>query len=233
MSDATYDSNFGRHNIVATFKESYEADQAARALKQRLGRSEIQVRRADNDPAVQQAEMRDELEGMVASPVLGSAMNKTQAQGAVGGAVAIAAITVALGAIIGVIVNGAPGNEVSIGRWLITWILTPAIAGGTLGMLAGGMLKPRYAPAPKDEGTPKEANHGDHDHSRDQEPQFVVNVHTDDESEFQQALSVLKEMGADRLDRFNEDGQVLATREIGGGRSDAAGPAPGRTVAGE
>lgn len=69
---------------------------------------------------MQYAEMRDELEGVVASPALGSAMTKSQAEGAGGGAVLLGGVGLVLGALIGFFINGAPGTEISVVRWLIT-----------------------------------------------------------------------------------------------------------------
>lgn len=234
MADPMYEARLRRHNITATFTQRAAAHQAARMLEERLAGSQVETTTGEDETGVQYAEMRDELEGMVASPGLGSAMSKSQAQGASGGALAAGAVGVALGAIAGFIVNGAPGSEIGLLRWVFTWILVPAIAAGTFGMLAGGMLKSRYRPSDRDEGAPEEAGGDRHEHLPAKNgPKHLVHVRTDDESEFQTALGVLEELGPERLDRFNERGEVLATDQVGEGGSDASGPAPSRTVPGE
>lgn len=75
------------HMLAATFKGRKKAQHAAELLSMNLSRSKVEVRSKGEDAHVQYAEMRDELEGVVASPALGTAMTKSQAEGAGGGAV--------------------------------------------------------------------------------------------------------------------------------------------------
>lgn len=207
------EASFRRHNLAATFADHAQAQQAADQLSGQLRGAKVEVRTKKEDPDVQHAEMREELEGVVASPVLGSALTKSQTEGAIGGTVLVAGIAVVLGAILGFMVNGAPGSEVSALRWLFMWIIIPAFAGGTLGILAGGMLKQRYAPAPHDEAPAREATPRA---GLDSPREAVVHVVTDDDSEADRAVEVLQGLGPQRLDRFNSEGEVVETLDLGG-----------------
>lgn len=224
MIPSAQDTIFERRNLVATFDGMSRARQAARTLTSQLHHARVEVRPKEQQIGVQYAEMRDEMEGVVASPVLGSAMNRTQFQGALVGVAVVGGIAVALGLLIGLVVAGPPGSDGSAYRWLLTWLLVPAAAGGTLGMLAGGMLKPRRDPARAYEADPS----GPAAQQTDGE-EVSVQVSTDSEQDFLQAMSMLRELNPRRLDRLNARGEVQATKETGQGRSDSEGTPPGRT----
>jgi hypothetical protein len=202
------------YNLAATFPGRRRAQQAADLLSKDLSRSKIEIKSKGDDAGVQYAEMRDELEGVVASPALGSALTKSQAEGAGGGAVLLGGVGLVLGALIGFFINGAPGSEISVVRWLMTWALVPAVAGGTLGVLAGGLLKQRYAPAPHDSAPPREAAP---DAGIEPAGETVVEISTDDESEFAKALDILEPLHPQRLDKFNSEGEVISTADLGDG----------------
>lgn len=108
------------------------------------------------------------------------------------------------------------------------------MGGATFGFVAGGFVKPRYRPSNKDRGEFEDEPVAQAPGPKPQgaSGRLVVDVRTDDEREFEQALAVLDEMNPDRLDRFNERGQVVATSQVGEGRSDSEGPAPGRKTTG-
>jgi hypothetical protein len=212
MTDSAYEGTFRRHNLAATFSEHGKAQRAAERLRKDLSGSEVEVRTKKDDPDVQHAEMRDELEGVVASPVLGTALTKSQTEGAISGVVLLAGVGVLVGALLGFLINGAPGSEVSTLRWLFTWIVVPAFAGGTLGLLAGGMLKQRYAPAPHDEAPAREASP---DAGLESPRETVVHVVTDDDSELEKAIGILRGLGPDRLDKFDSEGEVVETLDLG------------------
>jgi hypothetical protein len=212
MADSASEGSFRRHNLAATFGSHGKAQQAAERLRKDLSGSQVEVTTKRDDPDVQHAEMREELEGVVASPVLGSALTKSQTEGAVGGVLLLAGAGVVVGALVGFLINGAPGSEVSVLRWLFTWIVIPAFAGGTLGMLGGGMLKQRYAPAPEDEAPPREASP---DAGLESPREAVVHVATDEESEFEKAIGILRGLGPDRLDKFDSEGEVVETLDLG------------------
>lgn len=198
--------------LAATFDGRGEAQRAADMLSKNLGASRVELKSKRGDQHVQYAEMRDELEGVVASPVLGAALTKSQTQGAAGGAILIGGIGLVLGVIAGFLVNGAPGSEVSVARWVMLWLFTPAVAAGTLGLLAGGMLKSRYVPAPHDEAPPHEASP---DAGIEAEEETVVEIRVNDESELERAEGLLAELKPQRLDRFDAAGGVMATKHLG------------------
>ncbi|MEX0790862.1 MAG: hypothetical protein WD178_08825, partial [Actinomycetota bacterium] len=119
--------------------------------------------------------------------------------------------------IIGFMVNGAPGSEISGWRWFMTWALIPAVAGGTLGLLAGGMLKQRYAPSDKDSAPDFEAGP---DAGIEPEEETVVEIATNDENELERAFDILRDLKPARLDQFDAEGKVVATRDLGGRASN-------------
>ncbi len=212
MTESADEGTFRRHNLAATFSEHGKAQRAAEQLRKDLSSSQVEVRTKKDDPDVQHAEMRDELEGVVASPVLGTALTESQTKGAISGVFLLAGVGVVVGALLGFLINGAPGSEVSVLRWLFVWIVIPAFAGGTLGALAGGMLKQRYAPAPHDEAPAREAAP---DAGLETPEEAVVHVVTDDESEYERAIGILRRLAPDRLDKFDAEGQVMETLDLG------------------
>ncbi|CAN5897414.1 hypothetical protein BH23ACT12_BH23ACT12_08500 [soil metagenome] len=215
MTDSSYGAH--THRLAATFGGKGQAEKAAEVLSRNLRDASVEITSRRDDPHVQHAEMRDELEGMVASPVLGSALTKSQAQGGIAGILLIGGIATALGLIVGFMVNGAPGSEISSLRWFMTWAMIPAAAGGTLGLLAGGMLKQRYAPSDKDSVPDYEAGP---DAGIESAEETVVEITTDDENELERALDILRDMNPERLDQFDAEGQVVATRDLGGRASN-------------
>jgi hypothetical protein len=215
MTDSSYGAH--THSLAATFDGRGKAQKAADLLQRNLRDATVEITSKPDDRKVQYAEMRDELEGVVASPVLGSAVTKSQAQGATAGVMLIGGIAVALGLVIGFMVHGAPGSEVSIARWIMLWVLVPAFAGGTLGLLAGGMLKQRYAPSDKDAAPDYEASPDAGIESREE---TVVEIATSDETELERAFDILRDLSPARLDQFDAEGKVVATRDLGGKASN-------------
>lgn len=212
MNQSAHGEGFRGHNLAATFGSRQLADAAADRLSKSLSSVRVELKPKRQDRSVQQAEMRDELEGVVAAPALGSALTKSQTQGAVGGVIVVGGIGVLLGVIAGFAVNGAPGSEISMVRWLLMWVLTPAIAAGTLGLLAGGLLKQRHAPAPQDTAPPREASP---EAGVPREEACVVEVSAGSDDEFEKAYDLLNELGPERLDHFNSAGEVVETQDLG------------------
>jgi hypothetical protein len=215
MTDSSYSGQ--TRTLAATFEGRGKAQKAADLLSRNLRDAKVEITSKRQDQSVQYAEMRDELEGVVASPVLGSAVTKSQAQGGSAGMLLIGGIATALGLIIGFLVNGAPGSEISWQRWLMTWAVVPAIAGGTLGLLAGGLLKQRYAPSKNDEAAPREASPGA---GLESSEETVVEIATSDENELERAFDILRDLSPARLDQFDAEGKVVATRDLGGKASN-------------
>ncbi len=211
MADRIYGAHTQR--LAATFDGRGKAQRAAALLSRNLRDATVEITSKPEDREVQYAEMRDELEGVVASPVLGTALTKSQAQGGATGAVVIGGIAAALGFMVGLMVNGAPGSEISGVRWIMTWLVVPGFAGGILGLLAGGLLKQRYAPSRGDEAAPREAGPAA---GLESSQETVVEIATDDENELERAFDILRDLYPDRLDQFDADGKVVATRDLGG-----------------
>jgi hypothetical protein len=200
------------HSLAATFEGRGKAQKAADLLSRNLKDAKVEIASKRDDRSVQYAEMRDELEGVVASPVLGSAVTKSQAQGGTIGTLLIGGVATALGLLIGFLVNGAPGSEISWQRWFMTWALIPAIAGGTFGILAGAMLKQRYRPSENDSAPENEAQPGA---GIESEEETVVEIATNDENELERAFDILRDLSPARLDQFDSEGKVVATRDLG------------------
>jgi hypothetical protein len=215
MTDSAYGGQ--TQTLAATFEGPGKAQKAADMLSRNLREARVEITSKRADRSVQYAEMRDEMEGMVASPVLGSAATKSQAQGATAGIILIGGGALVLGLIIGFMVNGAPGSEISWQRWLMTWAAIPAIAGGTLGLLAGGMLKQRYSPSAHDVAAPREASP---EAGLESTEETVVEIATSDENELERAFDILRDLGPARLDQFDAEGKVVATRDLGGRASN-------------
>lgn len=232
MDNGTGTTGLRAHNVLATFPDRGTAEQAVTELRERaaIPPDRVIVTTKGDEPAVSSAEVRDELEGVIASPVLGAAMTETQAQGAAGGMVLFGII----GAIVGLGIaflwaGGLPGTTGQSARAFWGALIAFTVAGGTLGMLAGGINKQRFKPSPRDQAAYED------EHVRkpagpapktDQQP--VVEVRTDDPAEFRDAVGVLGSLHPIRLDTVDAQGRVLSTKEVGPGRSDAGGPAPGR-----
>ena len=212
MNESAYGENFRGHSVAATFDSPEKAEKAAEQLAKSLGSDKVEVNAKREDKSVKYAEMRDELEGVVMGPTLGSALTKSQTQGAVSGTVLIGGLGVLIGIVVGFIVHGVPGADVSVARWLLMWVLTPAIAAGTLGMLAGGLLKQRHAPAPTDSVPPREASP---DAGIVPPQATVVNVTAGDGAELEKAIELLQQFDPKRVDRFNAQGEVEATEDLG------------------
>ena len=88
--------------------------------------------------------------------------------------------------------------------------MVPAFAGGTLGLLAGGLLKQRYEPAPTDDSKP--AREASPEAGLDSESQTVVEIATNDDSEYEKALDLLEQL------------QSAAARQVRLGRPGCGDP---------
>jgi F0F1-type ATP synthase assembly protein I len=180
------------------------------------------------EPAVDFAKTRDEVEGVVAGP--GVSMSTSQAQGAFGGSILFAIAGAVVGAVAGFIWHSlSPGSPNLLVKILIG-ALCVGFGAGTFGFLAGGSFKPRARPA-RDRGEFEGGRRREGAaQTRDREGSVVVEVHTDESNEFLRAVEILETAQPARLDTFNERGEVISTKKVGGGKSDAEGPAPGRDL---
>lgn len=216
MSEAAQPQGQSTRRLAATFSDPQAAQRAADLVSMAVPQSTVEVGPKNEEPAVKYAEMRDELEGVVASPALGTVMTSSQTQGALGGGLLGGGIGLAIGALIGFFMHGMPGGEVWWVRWILTWALIPAVAGGTLGMMAGGLLKSRYRPASKDTAPSREAS----PRAGIESPKTtVVTLSTDDDRAFEKAIDTLQELQPLRLDQFDAGGEVVTTQSLGDGSS--------------
>ena len=88
---------------------------------------------AENKAEARQ-EMADELEGVVAAP--GVVASKSQAQGGLGGLFGLGFLGLVVGALLGWLVFGGSAQAIVISA------VAFAFAGGTAGMMIGGILAP-------------------------------------------------------------------------------------------
>lgn len=211
-----------RH-LTATFGDKGAADRAAQRLgEQGLSSGKLSVLPKGQDRSVAFAEMRDEMEGVAASPGIGAAMTGSMAKGSIAGTLIFTLVGAALGLLAGWLWGGTPS------KYAIA-ALSGAVAGATFGFTIGGFLKPRLRPDAKDKGEfedePVTQPLGP---SGDSSSHFVLKVRTDDEAEYRSTLSTLEAMSPLRLDEFNPEGEVVSTSDTPPGESDSEGTPPGR-----
>ena len=211
--DAAQDQ-FRNYNLLATFPDRASAEQAVGALRLRgLGDDAISLDSRSEEPAVEEAEMRDELEGMVAGP--GVIASKSMSEGAIIGAVAGAVIGAIAGFLIGTVVFGPASSSRTAG--IVISVIVFAVGLSTAGAIAGGFLKPRYRPAEGDAPEDREPRPGEAPGSGSPDPatEVVVGVHVDDESRLAAYEDVLEAAKPLRLDLVGKEGEVLDTEETG------------------
>lgn len=203
----------GEFNLVATFTDIASAKRAAGQLRLRgLGEESITVAPASQTPEVDEARMRDELEGVVAGP--GLVATKSMTVGAAVGSVIGLFAGAVLGWIVGVAAFHHGTGSHAVGLWAS--VIVVAVALGVAGAVAGGFLKPRYRPevgdSPQDfEGTPEHALP-----TREaRDAQMVVAVRVDDPQDFALSEEVLEQASPVRLDRLGRRGEVIGTEEVG------------------
>jgi len=128
-----------RYNLLATFSDRRAAEEAVGALKRRRagGGSHLGgVQRGRREVA--EAEMRDELEGLVAGP--GVIASKTMTRGSLAGGI----IGVVVGAVLGFLVGAAVfGSQSGPSRTIGIVAAVVAFAAGlsTAGAVMGGFFK--------------------------------------------------------------------------------------------
>jgi hypothetical protein len=205
-----------RYNLLATFPDRRAAEEAVGALKHRgLQESAISVGSRDDDRDVANAEMRDELEGLVAGP--GVIASKTMSRGSLVGGIIGAVVGAVIGFLVGAAIFGSQSGSsrtIGIAAAVVAFAAGLATAGGVM----GGFFKPRYksdsgdiapgdtgpAGAPGEPGKPEQSG-----------GQVVVGVHADDERLISESETVLSAANPLRLDLVDSRGQVLNTEEIG------------------
>ncbi|MGH2718791.1 MAG: hypothetical protein ACRDJU_09455 [Actinomycetota bacterium] len=198
----------GDYNLTATFADLATARQAAGALRLRgVAGEAIALDDAGAVPEVDEARMRDELEG---SAVATKSMISGAATGGVIGAVAGGII----GLVLGLLIFGG-------GVGMVATIVGVGFGLGIAGAVAGGFSKPREDPAGVEiPGTPggsvSERAATQPGAVRAPAAQGVVlQVHLTEPEQFADAEDVLVHAGPLRVDRFTETGQVVGTEELG------------------
>lgn len=186
--------------LVAAFTQPAQAEGATRSLEKQ-GMSVSCSTRSDDEVAQQEmrAEMRDEVDHLVAGPAIG-AMSGDQARGAFSGVLVGGALGFVVGLVIGGVWLAASTTPSPIAKMLIA-AASFTFGGATIGFIAGGAAFPRL----KSRGVP-------HDHLDDTkfaaERGAVVAVKVSDEKEATKARKVLQACGALRVDAVGVDGRM-------------------------
>lgn len=190
-----------QYNLLATFRDRGVADRVAGTLRVRgVAPGSVSVD-AGGDPEVDEARMRDELEGVVGGP--GLVATRSMARGAAAGALLGVIVGAVLGLIVGVLVFAGPASGHNVGLWAT--VVAFAAGLGTAGAVAGGFIRPRVRPdAAEVQGwwtrTPE---------------RVVVGVHVNDQASLEVAMDVLSSADPLRLDRIGPQGEVLTTAQLG------------------
>lgn len=175
------------HNIVAAFYGNKKTEDVVRALEDAgISRAKISVGSSRDEALVTKAEMREEVEGAWGGPGISLG---TEHQ--IKGAVLWTVVGTLLGALVGVGVGvaffgGAQGIA-------ITTVIF-AIGGATAGFVAGGFVGPRYV---------------EQAHDLAQENRTDISVHSDDQTEVERAQAIFRHHDADRIERFDPDGNPV------------------------
>ena len=198
-----------KHNILATFSsESAATDARAALVEAGIDGADVTLQPKDESRAVATAEMRDELEGMAVGP--GVVASKSMTRGSLGGIVVGGAVGAIIGLVVGLVWANAGGGETTLKVAIA--VLTVGLGGAVFAGVAGGFAKARHDPSPTDPGgSPDDRARG----------ATVVGVHLDDDGLATVAMRTLEPLGPDRLDRFNQAGQVVSTRFVDPAKSDA------------
>ncbi len=204
--------NLRKRNAIATFLDGKAARGAVGELRSSgVAHSAISLTPRSESEGVEYAEMRDEVEGFVAGP--GVTATKSMTKGAAVGAITLGLLGAFLGLLIGLLWGGMPGTRPGATQKILIALGIFAVTGGTIGVMLGGFLKPRYRPDSDERGefedepvspatTPIPAMQG-------VSAETVVGVHLDDEAEFSRAVKVLEARHPERLDFVGQEGEAL------------------------
>jgi hypothetical protein len=203
MPESSFDTPY---NVVAAFERGSTADTAVELLEHEgVPPSAIHVHRdpetVDADVLAElRAEMQDELVDSWAAPAF--YMTEEQAKGALP-----ASLLFALpGVIVGVVVGAAWAmfDDTLLGWWgqILLSAFVGALGGGTIGLLAGGGLKPRFDAA-EDPARPYD------DRRAAAERDVLVAVHSQQRELAERAAELLRGVGAERVDLVDGRGVPL------------------------
>lgn len=196
------------YNLLATFSDIGAADRAAGALRLRgLSEDAYSIEALEDRPGVDEARMRDELEGVAAGGPL--VATGPMASGAMTGGLTGLVVGAVVGLVVGALLflgNRHSGSPVGLGAT----VMIAAVALGVAGAMVGGFLGPRRRPAAS-------ASRGGAQPEPDSEraAAVVLAVHVDDRESLSASEEVLKEAEPLRLDRLSRSGEVLGTQSLG------------------
>jgi hypothetical protein len=193
-------------DIVAAFPDERHARSAVDSLTRRGVRtSHLRlVTPTSKDPTrvgEMQAEMQEEVIEGVGGPGVGF-MTPGQARGAISGAMAGGFFGLVVGMIGGAMWAWFGASAISPNGRLAIVAVSFMVAGGTIGLIAGGALRPRA------EGRSKPGDMLD-ERRLAGERDTLVAVHVTDEEEAHVAEEVLKYAGATRIDALDDEGTPL------------------------
>lgn len=213
MNSAQQDDDpLKQYNLLATFSDEQAAAAAAGTLRLHGMRDgAISLRARSDVTALDQAEMRDELEGVFASPGI-IATGPMMA-----GAVAGSAVGAVAGAVLG-LVGGALAY--SGGSGLLISVIVGAVALATAGAVLGGFIVPRSRPFPGDGFAPPGTDMAGAGPERSlgrnpRDAEVVLGIHVGDELSLEGAEEILLAAHPLRLDRVSPGGDVLGTQHLG------------------
>ena len=194
-------------SVVAAFTNDRVARRAVEDLS-RQGVSPSHIRVVPPDEVRDRArvgelraEMQEEVVHSVAGPSIGL-LAPDQARGAFPGAVGGGLIGLFLGAIAGVLWANVVDSSISeLGRIVIA-AASLMVAGGTIGFIAGGAMKPRIESMRQPDGTLDEKR-------LTAERATLVAVEAADDREHEIAHAVLESAGATRVDDVDPQGEPL------------------------
>lgn len=175
------------HNIVAAFHGERKSEKVVRALKDAgIPPSKISVGESGDEALVSKAEMREEVERAWGGPGL-SLGTEHQIKGA--------ALWTVVGTILGALVGAGIGVAFfgeATGIAITTVVF--AIGGATAGFVGGGLAGPRYV---------------EQAHEQAQESRTDIAVHSEDQNEVERAQAVFRHHEADRIERFDPEGNPV------------------------
>ncbi len=176
-----------QHNVVAGFTDRDKVEEAVVRLEEAgVPRSEIRIQTSADRALVGKAEMREEIDRAWGGPAF-SIATEHQTKGAATWTPIGTIIGAAVGALVGLVFfDGAAG--------MIASVVGLALAGATAGVLIGGFVGPKAVDA---------------DHAEAQEQRVVVAVHSEVQEHVEKAQHLLGEVGAERVERFDREGNPV------------------------
>lgn len=179
-------ATLGTHNVVGSFVGATKARRAADALRDAgVPDEEIVVGAASDHAESMKAEMREEMDHSAAGGAI-SVVNPEMARGAAKWTALGGAIGLVMGTFLGLAFFSTVGTLIAA--------IAFAVGGSVAGFVAGGFTRPRPAEDARD---------------RHSEARVTVGVHSERVEHVKKADSLFEETGADRIDRFDAEGNPL------------------------